>query len=114
MKVITSAVKQSLKAYHPSLEDMTLFAEFVRRPFEGRKFIAHCAEPIVSKVYLGSTLQPGEDVVVLIGPEGDFSPEEIRLAVECGYEEITLGRMRLRTETAAVVATNIVSVINNM
>ena len=114
MKVITSAVKQSLKAYHPSLEDMTPFAEFVRRPFEGRKFIAHCNEPIAEKRYLGSALKPGESAVVLIGPEGDFSPEEIRLAVECGYEEITLGRMRLRTETAAVVATNIVSVINNM
>ena len=114
MKVITSAVKQSLKAYHPSLDDMTPLSEFVRRPFAGRKFIAHCDEPIVGKTYLGSALHPGEDAVVLIGPEGDFSAEEIRLAVECGFEEVTLGRMRLRTETAAVVAANIVSVVNNM
>ena len=51
---------------------------------------------------------------MLIGPEGDFSPEEVRLAVECGFEEITLGTQRLRTETAAVVAVTMVSVINNM
>ena len=114
MKVITSAVKQSLKAYHPSLEDMTPFEKLVRQPFQGRKFIAHCDTPIGEKRYLASTLNKGENALILIGPEGDFSPQEIALAVECGFEEITLGNMRLRTETAAVVAVNMVSVINNL
>ena len=113
-KVITAAVKQSLKAYHPVLSDLTSFEELVRRDFAGRKFIAHCAEAVKSKSYLASTLRKGEDALVLIGPEGDFSPEEVRLAVECGFEEITLGTQRLRTETAAVVAVTMVSVINNM
>lgn len=114
MKVITSAVKQSLKAYHPSLEDMTPFKELVCRPFEGRKFIAHCDTPVVGKHYLASAVKRGENALVLIGPEGDFSPEEIRLAVEQGFEEITLGDMRLRTETAAVMAVAMLSTINNI
>lgn len=114
MKVITAAVKQSLKAYHPTLEDMTDFKRFVTRQFEGRKFIAHCGEAVKGKSYLASTLQAGQSAVVLIGPEGDFSPEEVRLAVENGFEEITLGTQRLRTETAAVMAVAMVAVVNTL
>jgi 16S rRNA (uracil1498-N3)-methyltransferase len=114
LKVITAAVKQSLKAYHPTLEDMTDFKKFVTREFDGRKFIAHCGEAIVGKKYLASTLAAGENGVILIGPEGDFSPEEVRLAVENGFEEITLGSQRLRTETAAVMAVAMVAVVNTL
>lgn len=114
MKVITAAVKQSLKAYHPTLEDMTDFKKFVSRPFAGRKFIAHCGEAVKSKSYLASTLNAGENAVILIGPEGDFSAEEVRTAVENGFEEITLGTQRFRTETAAVVAVDMVSIVNNL
>ena len=113
-KVITAAVKQSLKAYHPTLDPLTRFADFVRQPRTGRKFIAHCNEAVVGKKYLGSTISAGEDATILIGPEGDFSPEEIRLAVECGFEEISLGHQRLRTETAAVMATAIISFTNSL
>ena len=113
-KVITAAVKQSLKAYHPLLADITPFAKLVRREFAGRKFIAHCGDAVKEKKYLASTLQKGEDALVLIGPEGDFSPEEVALAVENGFEEITLGTQRFRTETAAVVAVDMVSVVNNL
>ena len=113
-KVITAAVKQSLKAYHPLLADITPFAKLVRREFAGRKFIAHCGDAVKEKKYLASTLQKGEDALVLIGPEGDFSPEEVRLAVENGFEEITLGTQRFRTETAAVVAVDMVSIVNNL
>ncbi|MBO5685880.1 MAG: RsmE family RNA methyltransferase, partial [Alistipes sp.] len=114
-KVITAAMKQSLKAYRPELQPLTAFRTLVATPFEGRKFIAHCDEPLTpqGKRYLASTLQRGEAALILIGPEGDFSPEEIRLAAEAGFEEITLGTMRLRTETAAVVAVTMVSVVNN-
>jgi 16S rRNA (uracil1498-N3)-methyltransferase len=114
LKVITAAVKQSLKAYHPTLEDMTDFKKFVTREFDGRKFIAHCGEAIVGKKYLASTLAAGENGVILIGPEGDFSPEEVRLAVENGFEEITLGTQRFRTETAAVMAVAMVAVVNTL
>ena len=113
-KVITAAVKQSLKAYHPAFEDMTPFKVLVAREFSGRKFIAHCCEPVRGKSYLASTLNAGENALVLIGPEGDFSPEEVSLAVENGFEEITLGTQRLRTETAAVVAVTMVAVINSL
>ena len=114
LKVITAAVKQSLKAYHPTLEDMTDFKKFVTRDFDGRKFIAHCGEAIKGKSYLASTLAAGENAVIMIGPEGDFSPEEVRLAVENGFEEITLGTQRFRTETAAVMAVAMVAIKNSL
>ena len=114
LKVITAAVKQSLKAYHPTIEDMTDFKKFVTRDFDGRKFIAHCGEAIKGKSYLASTLAAGENAVILIGPEGDFSPEEVRLAVENGFEEITLGTQRFRTETAAVMAVAMVAIKNSL
>ena len=113
-KVITAAVKQSLKAYHPVLEEITPFDKLVRSEFAGRKFIAHCGDAVKEKSYLASTIRKGEDALILIGPEGDFSPEEVRLAVECGFEEITLGTQRFRTETAAVVAVDMVSIVNNL
>lgn len=114
-KVIISAMKQSLKAFKPTFEPMTKFRELISTPFEGRKLIAHCDQALTEqgKHYLASTLRKGERALILIGPEGDFSPAEIREAVEAGYEEITLGTQRLRTETAAVVAVTMTSVVNN-
>lgn len=111
-RVITSAVKQSLKAYHPELHDMTEFRKVLDMPFEGRRFIAHCGEAVKEKSYLAKSISAGENVMILIGPEGDFSPEEVAVAVECGFEEITLGHQRLRTETAAVVAVTMVATVN--
>ena len=111
-KVITSAVKQSLKAYHPLLHDLTPFSQVLSMPFSGRRFIAHCARAVKEKIYLPSTLRPGEDALILIGPEGDFSPEETASAVAAGFVEITLGRQRLRTETAGVVAVTMAAALN--
>lgn len=114
-KVITAAMKQSLKAYRPQLQPLTPFREAVLRPFEGRRLIAHCA-PARSpegKSYLPETLHPGENAAIFIGPEGDFSPEEIDFALANGFEEITLGTQRLRTETAALVAVVMASVVNH-
>lgn len=93
---------------------MTPLREVVTAPFSGRKFIAHCDAPrsAAGRCYLPSLLRKGEAVLILIGPEGDFSPEEIRLALAHGFEEISLGRQRLRTETAAVAAAVMVSVAN--
>jgi len=109
-KVITSAVKQSLKAYHPKLNEMTKFKDLVTSSFDGEKYIAHCDEG--EKQHLKNICSPNKKVLVLIGPEGDFSPEEIKLARANGFKEISLGESRLRTETAGVVACNIVSLIN--
>lgn len=109
-KILISAMKQSQKAILPQLEGMTDFKTFVGRPFKGRKFIAHCEDG--KKTLLKRAYHPGEDVLVLIGPEGDFSPEEIHLALENGFEPISLGESRLRTETAALVACHTIHVLN--
>lgn len=113
-KVITAAIKQSLKAYHPILQDLTPIKKVLDTPFPGRKFIAHCAAPlaVAQKRHLANALQPGEAALILIGPEGDFSTDEIARAVEAGFEQITLGEQRLRTETAAVAAVVTVAVVN--
>lgn len=111
-RIITSAVKQSLKAYHPRLDDMTTFSEVVSMPFEGRKLIAHC-RPCARRVFIGEAFAKGDNVLILIGPEGDFSEQEIELARSNGFTEISLGESRLRTETAALAAVTIASYVNS-
>ena len=113
-RVVVSAMKQSLKAFCPTLRPLTPFGEAAAMPFEGRKFIAHCApaQSPAGKAYLARALRPGETATVFIGPEGDFSPGEIAFALANGFEEITLGRQRLRTETAALAAVVMASVVN--
>lgn len=115
-KILVAAMKQSLKAYLPILHPLTPFREVVTRPFEGRKLIAHCdpASSPSGKAYLPATLRAGEPALILIGPEGDFAPEEVALALENGFEEITLGTQRLRTETAAVTAVVMTAVVNGL
>lgn len=101
-KIVTSAIKQSLKAYHPVLNEVTPFQKLITQPFDGQKFIAHC-EP-GRKLALKDLVKPNGCYLVLIGPEGDFSPKEIEEALRNGFEPITLGNSRLRTETAALEA----------
>lgn len=113
-KVITAAVKQSLKAYHPTLHDMTRFRDVVTMPFEGQKFIAHCNDSLGEREYLGKLVEKGGRSLILIGPEGDFSEEEITFALNNGFKAISLGKERLRTETAALIATVITSTINKL
>ena len=114
MRVITSAVKQSLKAYHPELDELTPLRKLIQTPFDGQKFIAHCANAGKEKSYLPSVIKKAENILILIGPEGDFSPEEINFALENGFEPITLGNQRLRTETAALTATIMTAVVNSL
>lgn len=109
-KIMVSAMKQSQKARLPQLEGMTDFKKFVVQPFEGRKFIAHCEEGV--KPLLKEAYHAGEDILVLIGPEGDFSTEEIDLAMKNGFLPISLGKSRLRTETAALAACHTIQLIN--
>ena len=109
-KILVSAVKQSLKARVPRLNEMTDFKTFIRQPFQGQKFIAHCHEG--EKTPLKDLVRKGEGATVLIGPEGDFSEEEVRLAEEAGFIPVSLGPSRLRTETAALVACHILNLLN--
>ncbi|MFI3316475.1 MAG: 16S rRNA (uracil(1498)-N(3))-methyltransferase [Rikenellaceae bacterium] len=115
-KVITSAMKQSLKAYHPTLHDVTPLKKVLERTFTGERFIAHCDEPqsAEGKQFLGDVAPKNGEIEILIGPEGDFSPEEIKAAIAMGYREISLGSQRLRTETAAVVAATIIATKSQM
>ncbi len=106
-KIVVSAVKQSLKARKPVVNEMMDFRKVMERNFPGQKFIAHCYEG--EKPLLKDVLQPDEDAVVLIGPEGDFSPEEVALATEKGFQAVSLGKSRLRTETAALVAVHLMN-----
>lgn len=101
-RIVVSAMKQSLKYSKPVVEDMVDFKKFIAAERNGAKYIAHCYDS--ERVLLKEILVPGEDATVLIGPEGDFSPEEVELAIKAGYRPVSLGSSRLRTETAALVA----------
>ena len=100
-KVITSAVKQSIKAYHPKLNDAISFDAFLKKSFDGDKLIAHCIDN-GEKQYISKLVAPHQKYLVLIGPEGDFTPDEVNLALNKGFKALTLGDNRLRTETAAL------------
>lgn len=112
MRVITGAVKQSLKAYHPALEPLVAVRELIVRPFEGVRLIAHCGTPICERRFISECVTKGDNVLILIGPEGDFSPEEVNFALQSGFAEISLGASRLRTETAALDAVIEVAIVN--
>jgi len=101
-KIITAAIKQSLKAYHPILNDPQLFSKLLLQPFSGQKFIAHCEDG--AKASLADEIKKQTRYLILIGPEGDFTPNEIDDALQSGFKAITLGESRLRTETAALEA----------
>lgn len=109
-KIVVSAVKQSLKARKPVVNEMMDFFKFMQKEFTGQKFIAHCYEG--EKPLLKDVLNPGQDALVLIGPEGDFSVEEVQKAEAAGFQPISLGKSRLRTETAALVAVHIMNLFN--
>jgi 16S rRNA (uracil1498-N3)-methyltransferase len=113
-KILQSAMKQSLKAYMPVLNEAVSFKDFITSEItsEGLKCIAHCEES--DKKSLKSILLPTKKVTVLIGPEGDFSTEEIALAKSHGFIPVTLGQSRLRTETAAIAACHSVAFVNEV
>ncbi len=107
-KIVVSAVKQSHKAWKPVVNSMVSFKDFIARPRAGRKFICHCYEEVEKKDFFTELSQPvaddEADVTVLVGPEGDFSIDEVRAAMAQGYVSVTLGTSRLRTETAGLQA----------
>lgn len=109
-KIIHAAAKQSLKFTFPIINEPTTFKKFIETSFEGKKLIAHCEN--TTKNSLKSILQKKDKTTILIGPEGDFSPNEIQQSLEHNYIPVSLGESRLRTETAGVVATHSVAFIN--
>ena len=109
-KIIVSASKQSLKAYFPILNPLCSFNEFLKNNDATQKFIAHCYEE--DKKTLQSLYTKSSDVIILIGPEGDFSPKEVEKALKSNYLPVSLGESRLRTETAGVVACHTITLLN--
>ena len=112
-KIAIAAMKQSLKATLPQIDEMTDIRRFIEEPFDGQKFIAHCMDN-QPRHLLSHLVQKGRDVRILIGPEGDFSQDEVSFALQNGYLPISLGDQRLRTETAALVSVHTVHLINSI
>ena len=139
-KIVISAVKQSHKAWKPVVNELISFKEFIQTPRPGRKFICHCYEEVekkdffteisgilneahaasesptadVATVASESPTADAADITVLVGPEGDFSIDEVRLALENGYESVSLGTSRLRTETAGLVAVHMAHIARRL
>jgi len=111
-KILIAAMKQSEKAVLPQLLEMTDFEQYVKQDFAGQKFIPHCRAE--EKPLLCHDYRKGENVRILIGPEGDFSEEEVALAATQGYQSVSLGETRLRTETATLVACQTIHVLNQL
>lgn len=109
-KIVQAAMKQSLQYYLPIVNEPISFSEFIKKDVSGKKFIAHCEE--TDKKSFKNELKPQKDIIILIGPEGDFSTKEINLAIQNNYIPVTLGNTRLRTETAALVACHTTALIN--
>ena len=139
-KIVISAVKQSHKAWKPVVNELVSFKEFIQTPRPGRKFICHCYEEVEKKDFFTeisgilneapaatessnadeataaseSPTADAADITVLVGPEGDFSIDEVRLALENGYESVSLGTSRLRTETAGLVAVHMAHIARKL
>lgn len=109
-KILVSAMKQSLKAWLPKLNNLTSINELIFNNKTEDKFIAYCDD--IQKNHLKDLVEKGKDILILIGPEGDFSPEEIQMAMKNGFKVVSLGEARLRTETAGIVACHIVNLAN--
>lgn len=116
-KILVSAMKQSMKATMPEFMGMITFKQFIARinsEYSGAiKIMGYCS-PEYPRRELVQVYEPGKDVVILIGPEGDFSPEEVDAAVGAGFIPSTFGNTRLRTETAALYSLTAIHVLNNI
>jgi 16S rRNA (uracil1498-N3)-methyltransferase len=109
--IIISAMKQSIKAFKPVLNEPADFAKFIFSDLSGIKMIAHC-NPSFSRKKIDKIYEKDRDAVILIGPEGDFSEEELTLAIKNDFRSVHLGNSRLRTETAGIAACHSVYFIN--
>lgn len=109
-RVISAAMKQSLKAYHPVLEEMKDFQTYIEEEIDSNKYIAMSDD--TPKPHLKNIVPKGQDVSIIIGPEGDFHEKEKEEAIKMGFQAVSIGESRLRTETAGVVACHIVHLLN--
>jgi 16S rRNA (uracil1498-N3)-methyltransferase len=110
-KVIISAMKQSLKAQKTIFNEPVHFNKFISKEFDGIKMIAHCSDGS-GKSSISDCYSKNENALILIGPEGDFTEEEISISINSGFRPVHLGKSRLRTETAGIAACHSVYFIN--
>lgn len=110
-KILISAMKQSLKSTLPQLDEMTPIEKILKMDYSGKKFIAYCDKEIERKEF-SKEYAPGENALIMVGPEGDFSKEEIKMALDNGFIPISFGMSRLRTETAGMYACAAIHAIN--
>ncbi|WP_028897966.1 16S rRNA (uracil(1498)-N(3))-methyltransferase [Prevotella sp. HUN102] len=115
-RIVVSAMKQSRKAWKPIVNEMLSFDAFITKELKGSKYICHCYNEIERKDFFTELTKKDfqGDITVLVGPEGDFSISEVRKAIENGYESVTLGKSRLRTETAGLSAVLIANLANRI
>ena len=106
-RILLSAMKQSLKHHLPKLNEAINLNDFIKQDFEGAKYIAHCEDGEKKEL---KTVSKTEKTLILIGPEGDFSPKEIELALQNQFKAVSLGTSRLRTETAGIVAVHTINI----
>lgn len=109
-KIIQAAMKQSNQFYLPQMNEPVSFNDFLKKETDALKFIAHCEED--KKELFKNSIQPNQKILILIGPEGDFSTKEISMALKNNFIPVSLGNTRLRTETAGVVACHTVALTN--
>lgn len=112
-KIAVSAMKQSLKATLPQISEMTPLKRLIEQTAAQQRFIGYC-DAATERRLLATTLQPRQSTLLLIGPEGDFTPDEVRLCLDNGCVAVTMGDNRLRTETAALVACDTFHIINQI
>jgi len=110
-RVVVAAMKQSIKAYKPVIKPVISFDQYLASSFLKQKYIAYCFGD--DRKLLTNEYKVGEDATILIGPEGDFSPEELQIAIDAGFIPVSLGDFRLRTETAALIACTAIALLNN-
>jgi 16S rRNA (uracil1498-N3)-methyltransferase len=103
-------MKQSLKSHLPKLNPVVTLKEFFQKDFKDELFIAHCDES--NKGLLLNSVKPKSSSIILIGPEGDFTKKEIDEAIKLNFKPVSLGESRFRAETAAIIATHTVSIVN--
>jgi 16S rRNA (uracil1498-N3)-methyltransferase len=111
-RILVSAMKQSLNAWLPELESPAAFKEFIARDLTGQKFIPHCETGEKQEIH--QAVVRGENVILLVGPEGDFTREEIEAAIMLGFSPVSFGENRLRTETAGLYAVTAISLLNKI
>ena len=114
-RLMVSAMKQSLRAEIPTFTNQTKFDDFILQTKSryAQKFIAYCGDLQKEPALLKTVCNPQIDTLILIGPEGDFTPEEVQRAIHGGFIPVSLGKFRLRTETAALLACAVVQIINS-